>query len=174
LLEYALGVIGDSVGSFEVVHFGFDGELLGSSRLAVSDLSAKWLGVCVAMLEQCGPVFSQSMGGTLSHFSIKCTAGLCEFSVRDHVALAGVLLPLSPESQNRQLLQLFASEIDKVTTSPSVEPWAAAATRNLSARPLFIVVNWLNTNVNEREAEAIFQLAYHFGAAYFHWHHATQ
>ncbi len=142
--------------TFTVTHYAPDGELFGSSALKYSELSTKWLRICTDLIDSYGPIFDQSMGSTLSHYRIKCTAGLCHFSVNGHIVFIGAMLPPSVEPQNIDLLQTLSSQVGRTfSVSPS--------------RPHFLVVDLLEVRVPEGDRHAMFQLSYHLAAAYLLW-----
>jgi len=163
--------------SFRIEHFAFDGEALGAQAQLLSQLSPKWLAIGEDLLATHGPVFTQNMGSTLSHYEIKCAAGLCWFSVAATPALFGVVLPVSPDAQSRALLTTFVSQLQ--CAKPVLEhcrdvPEFLGRISSLKERPVFIVVNWLNPNIPAQDQEAMFQLATHFAGAYLQWHTLAQ
>jgi hypothetical protein len=142
--------------AFTVAQYAPDGESLGSSVLAVSQLSPKWLGVCASLIESHGPVFSESMGSTLSHYHVECAAGLCYFKVHGEVLYIGAIIAGSSAVQDSALLQLFAERVHQPPELFAHEE-----------RPLFLVVNTFAPDITEEDRHAMFQLAYHVAAAHF-------
>ena len=145
--------------AFAIACFAPNGELLGSSELQVSELSSKWLGVCTELIEAGGPILDESMGSTLSDYRIKCTAGLCHFTVSGQLLYVAAIFPRSADEQNAQLMRVFTQQLGRTF------PVDASG-------PLFLVVNLLKQDVPEADSAAMFQLAYHFAAAYLKWRDA--
>ena len=159
----------DHIESFSVHHFAFDGEALGSHSFQVAQLSPRWLGVCSALLEANGPVFDQNMGSTLEHYQLKCTGGICHFSVSSAPALFAAIVPSPNQMQSEAVLSTFAAHVGSFPLVKQQCKNVAAflhAIAAVSDRPALIVVNWFNAEVQEQDQEAIFQLALHFAAAY--------
>lgn len=142
--------------SFTLQHFAFDGEILGSSELKFSQLSEKWLKLCSELLDYHGPVFGTYLGSTLNHFHVKCTAGFCCFSVHNQVLYVAALLSSGSSEQNSKLIGLLSSQFGHTFPITHTEP-------------ALLIVNLLNEEISENEQHAMFQLAYHFAAAYFCW-----
>jgi len=160
---------------FQICHYAFDGELLGSSEMKGSTLSSRWLDVTYDLLAA-GPVFRSSLDGSLSAYELRCAAGICQFLVGGLPSFSGVLLSSAAEEQNRQLLEVFCRQLEQsplVASECSSLPEFRQALYGIRARPAFVVVNWLNPDVSEQDQEAMFQLAYHFASSYFRWCDAT-
>jgi hypothetical protein len=155
--------------SFATHHFAPDGESLGSGQIEISQLSPRWLVVCASLLGDNGPIFEQSMGSTLERYRIKCTAGICHFSVSGAPSLYAVVIPPGNGVQGAGLLNTF---INHIGASQTIQQQCAnvscfqAALAAITDWPAFIVVNWFNSEIPESDQEAIFQLALHFAAAY--------
>lgn len=143
--------------SFRVIHCAVDGELLESSTLHVDALSKKWLAYCEDLL--CGgPIVATHLRGPLASWSVECAAGKCNFSIGDHVVYACAILRSGAELQNKQLLDSLSSPV-----------WQSVRAQASDERPLFIVINLFPEEVSSKDSEAMFQLAYHFAAAYLNW-----
>lgn len=158
--------------SFTAYHFASDGESLGSRLLEASQLSPRWLAVCSELLADNGPVFECSMGSTLEHYRIKCTAGIVHFSVSNAPALFAAIVPDQPHVQAEAVLTTFATHVGALTPVKQQCPDVASFQRAIAAipeRPAYVVLNWFNAEVPEPDQEAIFQLSLHFAAAYLRW-----
>jgi hypothetical protein len=134
-----------------------DGRLLESRSWAYSELSNRWLAVCADIIESHGPILSVDLGDTLAGYKFECTAGFCRFSVGGELLFAGVLLPPSVPSQNEALLKILATKTGRTFTPES------------PARPLYLVVDYGNAKAPQVDRDAMFELSYHFAAAYFRW-----
>jgi hypothetical protein len=160
-----------STETFVVNHFAFDGETLGSTTIGPSELSERWFAVADALLSD-GPVFNRTLGSTLDHYEIKCTAGICEFRVSGAPAFFGILLPQDAEEQNQKLFEVFAAQLRSsrpVKDGSSDTACLLESLASIKVRPACIVINWFNADVAEVDQEAMFQFVYHFAAAYFQW-----
>jgi hypothetical protein len=162
----------NSIRGFCILHYAFDGELLGSSQMENSRLSPKWSSVADELLSG-GPIFSHSLDGPLSKYEVELTAGLCDFRVRGHTAFSGVLLASSSEAQNQTLLGAFCTRLESLLLLANSCAELSSFMDELKVigqRPVFIIVNWLNDNVSEHDQGAMFQFAYHFAGSYFRWY----
>jgi hypothetical protein len=139
------------------MHCAIDGELLESSTLHVEALSMKWLAYCEHLLSG-GPIVATHLDGPLASWSVECAAGRCNFRIGDSVVYACAILRSGAERQNQQLLDSLSSPM-----------WQGVLTHALDERPLFIVMNLFPDAVSSKDSEAMFQLAYHFAAAYLNW-----
>lgn len=120
-------------------------------------LSKKWLAYCENLL--CGgPVVATHLDGPLASWNVECAAGKCNFSIGDHVVYACAILRSGAELQNNQLLDSLNSPV-----------WQSVLAQASDERPLFIVINLFPDDVSSKDSEAMFQLAYHFAAAYLKW-----
>jgi hypothetical protein len=144
--------------TFRVAHYAPDGELLGTAEFLPEQLSSRWLAVCSNLIEiNGGPVFAQSMGGTLQHFAIECAPGFCYFKVSGVTVFHAVLLTGS-EGNTPALLAHFGNLVRLPVKSLAPHHYPAA-----------LVLDTLSPGVSEQDREAMFQLAYHFAGAYFTW-----
>lgn len=143
--------------SFRVMHCAIDGELLESSTLHVEALSKKWLAYCEHLLSG-GPIVATHLDGPLASWSVECAAGRCNFRIGDSVVYACAILRSGAERQNQQLLDSLSSPM-----------WQGVLAHAPDERPLFIVMNLFPEDVSSKDSEAMFQLAYHFAAAYLNW-----
>lgn len=161
--------------SFVVRHLAFDGEELGTATIDTSELSEKWLAVADNLLND-GPIFTRTLGSTLGHYEIKCTAGICEFLVSGAPAFFVMLLPSDAEDQNQKLFEVFAAQL--TSSLPVKEEYSdiEAFLENIASvaeRPACVVINWFNAHIAPRDQEAMFQFVCHFAAAYFKWRRAA-
>lgn len=159
----------DYTKAFVVHHFAFDGEELGTATIDLSKLAERWLTAADNLLDG-GPIFTRTLGSTLDHYEIKCTAGICEFLVSGAPVFFGILLPSDVEEQNQKLLEVFAAQLS--SSVPVKEACCDIAgflddIALIKDRPACIVINWFNVDVAPRDQEAMFQFVYHFAAAYF-------
>lgn len=142
--------------TFSLAHYAPNGELLGSHDFSTDQLSQRWLDVCGHLLDAHGPVFSQSMGSTLERFSIECAGPICHFKVGGTVLFSTVLLTTTAVATRDQSLAYFAAQLG--ASAPFVAPCHL---------PAFLVLNTPAPEIEESDCAALFQLAYHFAAAYF-------
>lgn len=147
--------------SFRVMHCAVDGELLESSTLHVDALSKKWLAYCEDLLSG-GPIVATHLDGSLASWSVECVAGKCDFSIENRVVYACTILRSGAEQQNQQLLDSLSSPV-----------WQSIRTQASDERPLFIIINLFPEDVSSKDSEAMFQLAFHFAAAYLNWFEAA-
>ncbi|MDR6888352.1 MULTISPECIES: hypothetical protein [Variovorax] len=94
----------------------------------------------------------------MAFWSVECAARKCNFSIGDHVVYACAILRSGAELQNKQLLDSLGSPV-----------WQNVLAQASDERPLFIVINLFPWDVSSKDSEAMFQLAYHFAAAYLNW-----
>jgi hypothetical protein len=144
-----------------VDHFAPDGELLGQATLQREQLSARWTGMCRELLDARGPIFAESLGGTLSRFAIEAAGGMSYFRVDGEVLFAAVLIPSRTAENGEALLSHFRSLF------PAPPP-----NTNPSGYPCMLFLNTFAPAANDQDREALFQLACHFGAAYCEWQEA--
>ncbi|MFM9928350.1 hypothetical protein VLK31_35645 [Variovorax sp. H27-G14] len=126
----------------------------------VDALSKKWLAYCEDLLCS-GPIVATHLDGPLDSWSVECTAGKCNFSIGGRVVYACAILRSggkAAELQNQQLLDSLSSPA-----------WQSVRAQAPDERPLFIVMNLFPEGVSSKDSEAMFQLAYHFAAAYLNW-----
>lgn len=155
--------------TFVVHHFAFDGEKLGTATIDPLELSERWLAVADDLLSD-GPIFSRTLGSTLDHYEIKCTAGIFEFLVSGAPAFFGVLLSSDVEEQNQKLFEVFAAQLSSslpVKNECSDTACFIESMASIKERPACIVINWFNADVAPRDQEAMFQFVYHLAAGYF-------
>jgi hypothetical protein len=147
--------------ALSVHHFAPGGELLAEATIPRDQLSEKWVGMCRDLLEARGAVFAETLGGTLNQFAIEAAGGMSYFRVDGEILYAAVVVP-SHDSKNGEAL---------LTHFRSLFPTPPSDSRPTSY-PCMLVLNTFATAPNDQEREALFQLAYHFGAAYCEWHEA--
>ena len=132
-------------------------------------LSPRWLPVCNDLLNHYGPVFTHNMGGTLSHFEIRFTAGIAHYYAHGHAVVSAVYLPGVSAAQDSGALEVFTHH---VTSSAPVQRLCADPSgfashlRTHSERPLSIGLVWGNSQVAESDAEALIELGTHLAGAY--------
>lgn len=151
IIDFSLNLMA----SFTIAHYALDGESLGVATRNSADLSQQWMDVCSQFFDTHGPIFSESMGGTLSRYMVKCTAGMFEFRVAESRVFVGAVLVGRNEEQDRALAKVLALHVKSVDVP--------------TPRPLFVVVNLLNQEVTQNDQHAMFELAVHFAAAYLVW-----
>ena len=155
---------------YYVAPFAPAGELLGVGRWEVKDLSPRWLSVCSDLLAAHGPVFRTSLGGRLDHIEIGMTiaegVGLGTFYCHGKLGVSAVYLPGQSPGIESGILDMFIGSLRRTDfvreASQSDTPFEAV--RQITERPLHVVVVW--PNVSEDEHELLSEFSTNFAGAF--------
>ena len=145
-----------------ITHCAADGELLQRASMPLSRMSAKWLAVCRELLAA-GPILNTRLQGPLADWRVRCTWGKCQFSIGDDLVFVAAILPENNQVQNDQLLSVLRKD----------SVWRDILQHLDEARPALVIANFFPLAVTDELNEAMFQLAYHFAAAYCLWMEAS-
>lgn len=155
----------DTVIQFSV--FFLDGLLPENSQSTASELSAHWLAICHEILDRDGPVFTSSMGGSLSHFEIELAGTIgrlfaygkhCfDFSVSTGIANEK---NLSTVSHFEHLYRASLSE-----AGLALSEGVAMIIRNSLNAPSVLLFDRMVDEIPEDQKSALAQLGMHFGTA---------
>ena len=155
-----------------IAAFAADGELVGTGRWTVSDLSPNWVEVCHRLLRENGPSFRVSFDRPLDHIEVKVASAagsaLCSFFANGEIVLSSACVSGLAESADREVLELFRQSLLRV---PLVHPMAGARPFHrlfsLSERPLVAVVCWGNPGVSDEDNHLVRELGVHLAGAFF-------
>jgi len=157
-----------------IAAFAADGELVGTGRWRVSDLSPKWVGVCRSLLRENGPSFRASFGRPLAHIELKFTSAagsaLCAFFANGEIVMSSACVSGFSGNADREVLRLFQQSLLQVPlihwpTSDSSQAFQGLF--SLSERPLVAVVCWGNPSVSDEDADLVRELGVHLAGAFF-------
>ena len=160
--------------SLSIAAFAADGELVGTGRWTVSDLSPKWVNVCQSILREHGPSFRASFGRPLAHIELKfdSSAGsaLCTFFANGEIAMSSACVSGLSETADREVLQLFRQSLlrEPLAHLAASDPSRAFQSLfSLPDRPLAAVVCWGNPTISEEDTNVVRELGVHLAGAFF-------
>lgn len=158
---------------FYVSPFGMDGESLGTGFWAASNLSERWLDVCVAFLHQHGLVFDSRWPEPLSHVRTKLTsasgAAIATFYVRDQIVSSILLLSGRSPAVDDDVAAMFTESLKRSSPSVGVSRSSRPGFQAILARkerPLMAVVAWPDPSVSDEDQDLVRELGLHLAGAF--------
>ena len=153
---------------FFVAPFSCVGEAQGVDEWSQDQLSGRWLEKCAQFLVSHGDVFDDNWTGELSHVRTKMTsesgAALVSISIHGELALSAVFLRGENVEVEAEVIEMFVRSMARNVPQGIAGDFSEA--NDIVARPLMLVVPFVNENVSEFDHDVARELLLHFGAAF--------
>jgi hypothetical protein len=153
---------------FDMMLFYPDGMPPDSFHYGASSLSDKWTTFCRDMLDQLGPVFTQNLGGNLSHFDIQMAGPVGRLSVHRRACYEFWISRGSGGEQDKATVTHFQNFLSQacVTVGELISDATTRALAGVDARPTLMMFDYC-AEVCAEDKTAIAQFGVHLSDAYY-------
>lgn len=153
---------------FFVAPFSCIGETQGVDEWSQDQLSDRWLENCAQFLAIHGDVFDENWTGDMSHIRTRMTsesgAALVSISIHGEHALTAAFLRGESADVESEVIEMFVRSMERNVPQGIVGDFSEAG--DIEARPLMLVVPFVNENVSEFDHDVVRELSLHLGAAF--------
>jgi hypothetical protein len=146
-----------------------DGKPPESFHYRASSLSDKWSRFCRDMLDQGGPVFTQNLGGNLSHFDIQIAGPLGRLSVHSRACYDFWIIRGCGTEQDKASIRHFQQFLSQACTTigATISDTTLSALAGIDARPTLMMFDYCAGEIRPEDKTAIAQFGLHLTDAYF-------